>query len=314
MRSVAILYNPRSGSASSRRRAEVERAAAVFRNAGMRVEAQPTAGARRAGEQARQFIAAGFDTIVASGGDGTIHDVLQGMVGSGAALGVLPLGTANSLAADLKLDGDPAAAAAQLLAAELKNIAVGKIQYGDRPDYRYFTVAAGVGVDAALFYRMNAEFKRRWGMTAYVYESVRQWIVQKYHPFEVEWIDSDRREPRRDVVTQVLVVRIADFGGVLNRLAPGADLLNDQLRLVLFKTASRVRYLRFAIGCLVGRNWTDPYIELVNAVEVKCRPHDNGDRVPPIIHCEADGELLGRLPAHITIIPEALNLLIPPKR
>jgi len=312
MRSVAILYNPRSGRASSRRRAEVERAAAVFRNAGLRVETEPTAGARRAGEQARQFISAGFDTIVASGGDGTIHDVLQGMIGADAALGVLPLGTANSLAADLKLSRDPAKAATQLLAAEVKNIAVGKIQYGDRPECRYFTVAAGVGVDAALFYRMNAEVKRRWGMTAYVYESLRQWIVQKYHPFEVEW--SDGAQSRREVVTQLLAVRIADFGGVLNRLAPGADLLHDHLRLVLFKTASRARYFRFATGRLIGRDWTDPHIELVDAADVRCFPHENGNSPAPTIHCEADGELLGRLPAHISIVPKALNLLIPPKR
>ena len=311
MRSVAILYNPRSGRASSRRRTEIERAATVFRNAGLRVESEATAGAGRAGDQARQFIASGFDTIVASGGDGTIHDVLQGMVGTQAALGVLPLGTANSLAADLKLAGDPSKAAAQLLSAEVKNIAVGRIQYGDRPECRYFTVAAGVGVDAALFYRINAEFKRRWGMAAYVYESLRQWIVQKYHPFVVEW--SAGGELRREVVTQLLAVRIADFGGVLNKLAPGADLLHDNLRLVLFKTASRARYFRFATGRLIGRDWTDPHIELVDATEVRCFPHHDGDPVQPAIHCEADGELLGRFPAHLTVVPKALNLLIPAK-
>lgn len=309
MRSVAILYNPRSGSASSRRHTEVERAAAVFRNAGMRVETEPTAGARRAGEQARQFISAGFDTIVASGGDGTIHDVLQGMIGADAALGVLPLGTANSLAADLRLARDPAKAAAQLLSAEVKNIAVGKIECGDRGGCCYFTVAAGVGVDAALFYRMNVEFKRRWGMTAYVYESIRQWIVQKYHPFAVEW--SDGRQSGRSVVTQLSAVRIADFGGVLNKFAPGADLLHDNLRLILFKTGSRARYLRFTIGRLIGHDWTDPYIELVDATDVKCFPQDKGNGASPTIHCEADGELLGRLPAHISIVPKALNLLIP---
>jgi diacylglycerol kinase (ATP) len=310
MRSVAILYNPRSGSASSRRRADVEHAAAVFRNAGLRVEAQPTAGAGGAGEQARRFIADGFDTIVASGGDGTIHDVLQGMVDNDAALGVLPLGTANSLAADLGLARDPAKAAAQLLAATVENVAVGKIEFGPpgQRDCRYFTVAAGVGVDAALFYRMNAEFKRNWGMAAYVYESLRQWVVQKYHPFEVEW--SDGEGPRRAVVTQLLAVRIADFGGVLNKLAPGADLLHDHLRLVLFKTASRARYFRFATGRLIGLDWTDRQIELVDATEVKCFPQE---AAPATIHCEADGELLGRFPAQITIVPKALNLLIPPR-
>ena len=314
MRRIAILYNPRSGRASSRRRAEVERAASVFRAHRLEVEMQATAGARCADRQARDFIAAGFDTIVASGGDGTVHDVLQGMVGTQATLGVLPLGTANSLACDLGLARDPAKAAAQLLASESRRIAVGRIEYQGTTgcESRYFTVAAGVGVDAALFYELNARSKQRWGMAAYVVESLRQWMVQKFYPFAVEWVDSDRRK-QSAVVTQLLVVRIADFGGVLNQLAPGAGLSRDDFRLVLFQTASRARYLRFALGRLVGRDWRDPHIALVYATEVTCSPHSQGTDRPPAIYSEADGELLGRLPVRISIVPNSLSLLIPPK-
>lgn len=315
MRRVAILYNPRSGRASSRRRAEVERAAAVFRAQGLEVETQATAGARCGDRQARQFIAAGFDTIVASGGDGTVHDVLQGLVGTEATLGVLPLGTANSLAADLGLLNDPAKAAAQLLAAKPQRIAIGRIEYeraGEKRESRYFTVAAGVGVDAALFYKLNARVKQRWGMAAYVGESLRQWVVQKFYPFQVEWFDAERQQQRTEVVTQLLAVRIANFGGVLKELAPGADLMRDDFRLVLFKTASRARYLRFATGRLIGQDWTDPHIELVSATEVRCSPHPDGKARQPVIYSEADGELLGRLPVQIGILPRAFNLLIPP--
>ena len=315
MRRIAILYNPRSGRASCRRKAEVERAAAVLRAQGLEVVAQATAGARRADRQARQFIEEGFDTIVASGGDGTVHDVLQGVVNTDAVLGVLPLGTANSLAADLGLSGNPAQIAAQLLAAEPRRLAIGHIEYerhGVR-ESRYFTVAAGVGVDAALFYQLNARSKQRWGMAAYVGESLRQWVVQKFSPFRVDWLDSDSGQRRSAVVTQLLAVRIRNFGGVLKELAPGADLNHDQLRLVLFKTASRARYLRFATGRLIGRDWTDPNIELVNATDIGCSPHEVSDRPRPTIHAEADGELLGRIPVKMNIIPKAFNLLIPKK-
>lgn len=316
MRRVAILYNPRSGRASSRRRAEVERASAILRAQGLEVEAQPTAGPRCADRQAKQFIDRGFDTIVASGGDGTVHDVLQGMVGTDAALGVLPLGTANSLAADLGLLRDPAAAASQLLAARSERIALGRIEYervGARRETRYFTVAAGVGVDAALFYKLNASVKQRWGMAAYVGESLRQWVVQKFYPFKVDWHDSETGQARSEIVTQLLAVRIRNFGGVLKELAPGADLMRDDLRLVLFKTRSRARYLRFATGRLIGQDWADPQIELVHATQVSCLPYKDGERAHPVIHSEADGELLGRLPVHMTMVPQAFNLLIPPK-
>jgi YegS/Rv2252/BmrU family lipid kinase len=312
MRRAAILYNPRSGSGRSRRRSDVESAAAILRASGVEVEMEPTVGARLAGAQARRFIDAGFDTIVASGGDGTVHDVLQGMAGGDAALGVLPLGTANSLACDLGLARNPEKAARQLLTAEVRRVALGQIEYqrasGER-ECRYFTVAAGVGVDAALFYKLNAQFKRRWGMAAYVAESFRQWAVQKFPPFRVQWHDSGSGNTRSEVVTQLLAVRIADFGGVLKRLAPGAGLERDDFRLVLFKTASRARYLRFAFGRLTGMSWRDRQIEFATAAEVVCRPEVQSDR----IYSEADGELLGGLPVRITIAPSGLNLLMPHK-
>jgi len=317
MQRIAILYNPRSGRARSRRRADVERAAGVFRKQGKQVELEATMGPRQGGKQARAFVDAGFDTIVASGGDGTIHDVLQGMVGTEAGLGVLPLGTANSLAADLGLANNPTKAAEQLLAAGQKRIAIGRIEYERgtaRRESRFFTVAAGVGVDAALFYDLNAGFKDRLGMAAYVSESLRQWAVQKFYRFRVEWLDAEKQIKREELVTQLLAVRIANFGGVLKKLAPGADLSRDDLRLVLFKTASRARYLRFAAGCLIGQHWDDPFIELVHATQVSCFPHrDNGAPRHPVIYSEADGELLGRLPVQIGVLPGAFNLLIPPK-
>jgi YegS/Rv2252/BmrU family lipid kinase len=312
MRRVAILYNPRSGPGHSHRRSDVERAADVLRADGLEVQMEPTAGPRRAGEQARSFIGMGFDTIVASGGDGTVNDVLQGMAGSGAALGVLPLGTANSLACDLGLARNPEKAARQLLTAEVRRVALGQIEYqrasGER-ECRYFTVAAGVGVDAALFYKLNAQFKRRWGMAAYVAESFRQWAVQRFPPFRVQWHDSGSGNTRSEVVTQLLAVRIADFGGVLKRLAPGAGLERDDFRLVLFKTASRARYLRFAFGRMLGRGWNDPWIELVHATDVTCLPEGESAS----IYSEADGELLGGLPVRLTIAPSGLNLLVPNK-
>ena len=315
MRRIGILYNPRSGAAGSRRRADVERAAAVFRSQGAEVVLEPTAGPRRADDQARRFVEEGFDTVIACGGDGTVHDVLQGLVGTDAALGVIPLGTANSLAADLGLARNPAKAAEQLLAAEPRRIAIGRIDYQrapDRRETRYFTVAAGVGIDAALFYKLNAQFKRRYGMAAYVTESLRQWVVQKFHPFEVEWFNPGEGKHRRATVTQLLAVRIANFGGVLNQLAPGADLLRDDFRLVLFKTASRARYLRFVTGRLIGRDWTDSQIELVNATQVSCSPSaGNGKPGNPVIYAEADGELLGRLPVQVSVQPGAFNLIMP---
>lgn len=313
MRRAVLLYNPRSGGAHARREAIIDRTIAALRALGIDTAKEPTRGPREAGEQAKRLTSEGFDSIIACGGDGTIHDVLQGVVGSTASLGVIPLGTANSLAQDLGLSGDPVKAAAQLVEASSHRVAVGQIEFQSSEERRshYFTVAAGIGVDAALFYKMNAQFKQRFGMAAYVAQSLRMWAFERFHPFVAEWFDTDSQQKRSEIVTQVLVVRIANFGGVLNRLAPGADLLRDDFRVVLFKTANKVRYLRFATGRLVNRDWQDRHIELVNASQLWCAQLPTDNAKGPGIYAEADGELLGRVPVMIRAIPNALNLLVP---
>src|SRR5512146_2706838 len=99
---AVLIFNPVSGR-PARRLAQVEQAAAVLRASGVETTVMATPAPGAAGDLARQAIAGGADAVFACGGDGTIHEVLQGIVGSEAALGVIPLGTANSLAWDLRI-------------------------------------------------------------------------------------------------------------------------------------------------------------------------------------------------------------------
>src|ERR1700680_155125 len=131
MRKAILLYNPLSGRRRGRRLADVEAALSVLRSAGVEASAAPTRAASDATDQTKQAIAEGCDTIFACGGDGTVHDVLQGLVGTSAALGIIPLGTANSLAHDLRLPLSPAGAAPGALTAQPRRIAVGRVEYQD---------------------------------------------------------------------------------------------------------------------------------------------------------------------------------------
>src|SRR5579862_6429748 len=100
MRKVVLLYNPRSGRRRGSRLADVEAAASVLRAGGIEASWAPTQTAGDATAQIKQAVADACDTIFACGGDGTVNDVFQGLVGTNTALGVIPLGTANSLAHD----------------------------------------------------------------------------------------------------------------------------------------------------------------------------------------------------------------------
>src|ERR1700722_18941871 len=90
LRRVALIYNPASGQISPRRDAALGGAISVFRNAGVHVESFKTDGPGSGAVLARLCAEEGFDAVLACGGDGTVHEILQGLVGTKVALGVLP--------------------------------------------------------------------------------------------------------------------------------------------------------------------------------------------------------------------------------
>lgn len=311
MQRAALIYNPASGQHSSRRAVFVRDALAELRRAGVEAEAFETNAPGSATLFAREAVARGCDAILACGGDGTMHEILQCVVGTSVRLGVVPLGTANVLACNLGLGTDPVKAVRSLLTAPSVEIPVGRISYRDRAgsqQSRYFTVAAGVGADALLMAQLDSGLKRRLGYVLYMFGAFRVWATYAFPHFEAVFTQSGGGPPRVESVSQLLAVRIRSFGGVLNELAPGATLHAETLRLLAFKTQSRFSYLKFVLAAVFARQTFTRQIELLDAVSVQCRPLNGSS---PSILIEADGELLGELPVTIDVVPRALNLLIP---
>lgn len=311
MRRVALIYNPASGQYSARRKAAIEEALAVLRQAGAEAEAIVTETPGSAGGLAQEAASKGYDAILACGGDGTVHEVLQGLVGTDVALGVIPLGTANALAANLGLVGSAAKAVRRLLNAERVRVPVGRIHFqngGAAPESRYFLVAAGVGPDALLMARLDPVLKRRFGYVLYLVEAFRIWATDPFPLFDVAIPANGNGSARVMQASQLLAVRIRSFGGALRKLAPGATLLGRELRLVTFGTRSRLRYLSFLLAVLAGRHTFGREIELTGADTVECRTA-NGSK--DVLYVEADGEVLGHLPARMETVPDALTILVP---
>jgi len=309
MRKALLLYNPRSGRRRHRRLEDVQSVFRVLQNAGVDASAVPTVAPGPATEQVRQAIAEGCDTVFACGGDGTVHDVLQGLVGTHTALGIIPLGTANVFTHDLGLPSSPIAAAEAALKARPLRIAVGRIEYQDfhgQPASRYFTITAGIGADAYLFHRLDMNAKQTLGLSAYYVKATHVWLTHKMQFFRVNYEEDGQQ--RCAETTQLLAVRIANFGDGLRKLAPGASLLRDDLRLVLFQTRNRWAFLRYVARGLLGANWRVPGINLAYSGEATCAQSDPAQAK---IFVEADGELLGTLPARISIVRDAVTILAP---
>ena len=129
MRRVALIYNPASGQHSARRGSQSENVKAVLHGAGIEADSLETHAPGSGKALAVAAVRQGHDTVLACGGDGTVHDVMQGLVGTDVALGVVPLGTANALAQNLGLGRNPIKAVEALLNAERQQVPVGRISF-----------------------------------------------------------------------------------------------------------------------------------------------------------------------------------------
>lgn len=322
MQRAAAIYNPASGARRERRMRDIEAVLRVLRAGGVEVEAIATTGPGSASEQARQAAAAGHDAVIACGGDGTVNEVLQGIAGSAAVLGIVPLGTGNVLARELGLGGDPAEAAKALLAAEVKTVGAGRITFHHKhqPGTRLFAAAAGIGADAQIMYDMTNRGKGRFGMAAYYAAATQVWLRHELVPFAIEYLCDGQR--RKETVYQALAVRCGDFGGLLGRVVPEASLERDDFALVLLRRKSRARITQFLLGRLLRRRWSVPGVEIVFASEAECtllpgpEPEKGAHHHPhsgPKLYAEADGEVVGSPPARLDVVPAAMRLLVPRK-
>jgi diacylglycerol kinase family enzyme len=319
MRKATILFNPNSGRGRQRRDRELDLAIGIVQSAGVRTELTVCRSSHEATIHARYAVAAGSDTVFACGGDGTIHDVIQGLAGTPVALAILPFGTANALAHDLGLPFRPSEAARIAVNGVVRRIPLGRVEYQDfdgKPAARYFTVAAGIGVDAHLFYKLTSHLKNRSGMAAYYLKAWQLWATHRMRRFEAEYTNGTGHK-QTAVLTELLAVRIRFFGNILRELVPGASLDLPHLRAVMCRTDSRNAYLQYVASTLLGRQPRIEGIDLVTCSEVLCQLPEQArinDSREDRVYLEADGELLGRLPARMTMERDALSLVVPARK
>lgn len=311
VRRVILFVNPLLA-ARGKRRLALERCVAMLRSASCSVDVADTLPCDRAAQQAREAIEAGFDTIFVCGGDGTFFHVLQGVAGSQAALGVIPLGTGNVLAQNLKLPRDPLAALRAQCDAEAISIPLGEVVCsgaGGREQSWYFTIAAGVGFHAALMgLASNGNGKRLWGRAAYFAGGIRLLVARTVQPVEVE-MHGPRGDSHKFRAAELLAVRVP----MINRWRAGGDLSSPHLRVASVPESGRIGLAHACFRALFvpEKNPAStsphrlPHPRYDEAVQVSC--HDGKNPLP----IQADGELLGSGSAMFQMSQKQVRLLWP---
>ena len=181
---VLIVFNPVAG----RRRAHLLwRVLDVLVANGVRLDLAETRGAGHAESLAREAAASGSRLIVAAGGDGTIAEVANGLMGTGAHLGVIPLGTANVLAHELGLPFSPKAVAAALAFGRTTTLWPGIAE--SPTTKRLFVQMLGVGFDAHVVRHVSFPMKKLLGKGAYVVCSMMELARYRYPAIHVRLDD-----------------------------------------------------------------------------------------------------------------------------
>ncbi len=304
-----LIYNPASGRNRRLRAVQLQQIVDALSGLGHQVELTATTAPGSATLQARDAVRGGAEIVFACGGDGTVHEVLQGLVSEAgepsAALGIIPLGSANALARHLRLSLDPLKAALQQVNAAPRAIPVGKVEYGGQ--VRYFTVMAGAGPDGALVYDSLFAHKTNFGRWAYYLRAARLFATRRFDPFEVEYADAASGASIAQRAVSVMAVRVDDLGGLFSRLTGrGAGVEDTQLQLLILSPPAWLSLpLWFVCGWL-GLNGVNRFLRCVKTDSFACHPLS-----VPCPHFEADGDWLGRIPMRASVVRDALRILVP---
>ncbi|MCA8940920.1 MAG: NAD(+)/NADH kinase [Planctomycetes bacterium] len=290
-RRVQIIANPIAGGGKGGALApELVR---QLESRGLHAELTLTERAGDARRLARTLEPATHDAVVVVGGDGTLHEVLNGMPDLTLPLAVMPLGTANVLACELGLRADPAAIAEIVDRGRAKRAAVGTIDGGER-----FLLFAGYGLDGRMVHhleRIRRGTLGKLGWTRPVWHVVRHWPRDE---IQVETASG----VRLDGLSQILVTRVRNYGGLFTM--PGdIDIEDGALHVIGFRQRSRAQFVAATFRAWRGtlRIGRDVEVLTTDALRVE-GPHP--------VPCQLDGDAFGTTPHEIGLERERARILV----
>ncbi|MGE3474739.1 MAG: diacylglycerol kinase family protein [Rhodospirillaceae bacterium] len=287
-RHILAIFNPAAG---RRRRRRFDEIVNLVRKAGCAVTVRETAAPGHAETIARDAKGAGFDLVAAAGGDGTINEVVNGLAGTGLALGIMPLGTANVVADEIGLSKGAHEVARVLASGPLRPIRVG------RANGRRFVMMAGVGFDANVIGRVPPALKKIVGPLAYVWTAALQGFRDPFAHCAVT-VDGEGYGS-----VSVVACNGRRYGGPFVA-APRANLADDSFQVVLMKGRGWFSVARYGLSLIFGKVgiWSD--VEILPGRDVVVSGA-TGQAV------QADGEIVAALPVRIEIDPEPVRLAFP---
>lgn len=277
-----------------------ERVARYLRAVGWRAEIAVTTAPGDARELARQAVVAGVDAVAVFGGDGTTMQAAASLVGTEVTLGLIPGGTGNLLAGNLRIPSDPMRATELLASGRHRVIDLGRVRLPDGD--HYFGVACGAGVDARVMGATGTADKRRWGIGAYLASTLRVLPHLRSTPCTVT-IDGDRLETPAALV---LIMNCGEMIPPLVRIRPEINPEDGVLDIVTVAADSPWQGIRGLLRVVLdGRRdkiRETPYIRYGRGVRFTVEALDP-------LPVQFDGDPVGQTPFTAEVVPRAITVM-----
>ena len=286
MTSTLVILNPAARSdRAQRKRAEVESLARDCSFCATPRIGEAELVARRGAEE-------GFEKIVAAGGDGTINEVVNGLAGTNATLGLLPIGTMNVFATELGLPVHDLELCWNVIQRDSTRVV-------DLPkaNEKFFVQLAGVGLDAQVVKETSAKLKRSFGPLSYLISAAQI---------------AARQPPRLFLQSDDATVKEGSFVLVGNgRLYGGpfpffkhAVIDDGKLDVIVFKSLGYLEIIKYLQDVVFSSDIRVPEIEYFQTSRLRVE----SDQSVPV---ELDGELVGNCPVEFTLQERSLRVLVP---
>jgi diacylglycerol kinase (ATP) len=285
-----LIYNPGAGQAI-KSDAEVSEVVQEFEKYGINITPSPTFPDASIPDMVKGLTQERPDFFVGWGGDGTIHEVVNGVYGSDIPVGLIPGGTANLLARELNISHDIKEAIRIIGEGKTTQISLG------RANKKYFLLMVGIGFDSAVIRNVDFNLKRKVGYLAFGLAALRTAIDYKYPKITIKVNGSEKE------CVFAVICNAREYAAFF-RLAPDADISDEYLYIVLFKEAGLGSLIRYGLYAWQARHLELKSVETLRASKIEA----NGS---PEVWVQADGELIGYLPMKFEIIPRALKVFSP---
>jgi diacylglycerol kinase (ATP) len=293
-----LIANP---AAARTARIGIDRIGHTLRSGGWEVEVLATEGPGHARQLAEYGVAEKVDVVAVFGGDGTTMQAAAALVGTGVPLGVIPGGTGNLLAGNLRIPPSPVRAARALLSAQPVPLDLGRIDREKSSEY--FAVACGAGYDARVMAATLSEHKRRWGMGAYVATTLRliASIESTLHVISIDGVSYE---------VHAAMVLVANCGEVIPRvvrLGPGITPTDGLLDVVAMRADNLWQSVQAVWDLLRAGPATLGDVASVargRGREIRVE----SEQVQPV---QLDGEPGGETPFTARVVPGAIRVMVP---